>query len=157
MRKLELGQTLTILANLGVLGGLLLLAFELNQNHEMTRAQTRSEISRQITDFLSGVAGDSELASIMRRAEAGEELTPDEDWQYYLLFAANVRFWENIHYQYRQGLFDEAEFEAERIGWRGIIQANTVFAKYWCRVSDSFSTEFVAELDGLFDEGICER
>jgi hypothetical protein len=30
-----------------------------------------------------------------------------------LLFSANVRFWENIHYQYRQDLFDDAEFAAE--------------------------------------------
>ena len=113
MKKLELGQAVQVFGNIAVVLGILLLAFELNQNHDMTRAQTRSEISRQITDFLSGVAGDSELASLMRRAQAGEELTADEDWQYFLLFSANVRFWENIHYQYRQDLFDDAEFAAE--------------------------------------------
>ncbi len=156
MKKIDLGQKITILANVGVLAGLLLLAFELNQNHDMTRAQTRSEISRQITDFLSMVAGDSELASIMRRAQAAEELTADEDWQYFLLLSANVRFWENIHYQYRQGLFDEAEFEAERTGWRSVIQGNMVFSKYWCPTVEAYSTEFVAELNSLFDEGFCE-
>lgn len=80
MKKLELGQAVQVFGNIAVVLGILLLAFELNQNHDMTRAQTRSEISRQITDFLSGVAGDSELASLMRRAQAGEELTADEDW-----------------------------------------------------------------------------
>ena len=151
MKKIDLGQAITILANAGVLAGLLLLAFELNQNHEMTRAQTRSEISRQITDFLGGVAGDAELASLMRRAQAGEELTVDEEWQYFLLWSANVRFWENIHYQYRQDLFDEAEFEAERTGWRKIIQGNTVFAKYWCSATDGYSAEFVAEINSLLE------
>ena len=156
MKKIDLGQKITILANVGILAGLLLLAFELNQNHEMTQAQTRSEISRQITDFLSMVAGDDELASIMRRAQAAEELTVDEEWQYFLLLSANVRFWENIHYQYRQGLFDEAEFEAERTGWRLVIQGNRVFAKYWCPTVEMYSIDFVAELNSLFDEGICE-
>lgn len=61
----------------------------------------------QILDWISSTP------DIMRRAQAGEELTADEDWQYFLLFSANVRFWENIHYQYRQDLFDDAEFAAE--------------------------------------------
>ena len=157
MKKLELGQAVQVFGNIAVVLGILLLAFELNQNHDMTRAQTRSEISRQITDFLSSVAGDSELASLMRRAQAGEELTADEDWQYFLLFSANVRYWENIHYQYRQDLFDDAEFAAARQGWRRVISGNEVFAKYWCPISNSYSAEFVAELSSLFDEGICAR
>jgi len=60
-------------------------------------------------------------------------------------------------YQCRQDLFDEVEFEAERTGWRRVIQGNKVFARYWCPVSDSYSVEFVAELNSLFDEPICER
>ena len=157
MKKLELDQTITVLANVGVILGIIFLAFELRQNNEISRAQTRSDISRQITDYLSGVAGNGELASIMRRAQAGEELTADEDWQYFLIFSTNLRFWENIHYQYRQGLFDDSEFRAEREGWRRVIQSNSVFARYWCPLTQGYSIEFVSELESLFDGGICLR
>ncbi len=41
MKKIELGQAIGILANIGVLGGLLLLAFELRQNNELMAAEGR--------------------------------------------------------------------------------------------------------------------
>ena len=40
MKKIDLGQTLGILANVGVVFGILLLAYELNQNRQMMEAQT---------------------------------------------------------------------------------------------------------------------
>jgi hypothetical protein len=38
MKKIDLGQTFHILANIGVIGGILLLAFELQQNNELMAA-----------------------------------------------------------------------------------------------------------------------
>ena len=40
MKKLDLGQTLGILANLGVIAGIIFLAFELRQNNQLLIAQT---------------------------------------------------------------------------------------------------------------------
>ncbi len=40
MKKLDLGQTLGILANLGVIAGIIFLAFELRQNNQLLVAQT---------------------------------------------------------------------------------------------------------------------
>ena len=41
MKKINLGQTITILANIGVIGGILLLAYELRQNNELLGSQNR--------------------------------------------------------------------------------------------------------------------
>ena len=46
-KKLDLGQTITILANLGVIAGIVLLAIEMRQNNELLAAQDKSELSRQ--------------------------------------------------------------------------------------------------------------
>ncbi len=43
MRKLDLGQTVGILANVGVLIGVLLLVYELSLNRHIVEAQTRDE------------------------------------------------------------------------------------------------------------------
>ena len=40
MKKLDLGQTLGILANIGVIAGIIFLAFELRQNNQLLVAQT---------------------------------------------------------------------------------------------------------------------
>ena len=38
MKKIDLGQTITIFANLGVIGGLIFLAVEIRQNSDIARA-----------------------------------------------------------------------------------------------------------------------
>ena len=98
MDKDRLNRWLTLGANLGVLVGIILLIFELDQNREMMRAQTRHDLSVQIVDLLSQGATDIQLASLLRRADAsGEDLTPDEHWQYAHRMAAMFRYFENVH------------------------------------------------------------
>ena len=41
MKKIDLGQTISILANVGVLAGIIFLAFELQQNNELMAQQQR--------------------------------------------------------------------------------------------------------------------
>jgi hypothetical protein len=121
----------------------------------MVRAQTRNEISQQLTNRLLLIGSNSQGPSLKRRAEAGEELTTDEEYQYFLLFVANKRDWENIHYQYRNGIFDENEFDAERTTWQYLINIDKAFARSWCPTRLNYSPEFVAELESLLLEDVC--
>ena len=98
--------------------GIALLIFELQQNRDMVRAQTRAEISSELTGLLSQVAGDPLLANLVRRADDGEALPLDEQKQDGHRSAAMFRYFENVHYQYRQDLDDESEFFAHRDAWR---------------------------------------
>jgi hypothetical protein len=146
---------LTLGANIGVLIGIILLVVELDQNREMIRAQTRNEISQQLVERLSLLSSSTALSSVKRRAERGEELSEDEEHQYYLMFVANMRAWENIHYQYRQGLFDEREFNAEKLAWQLVSNRNEAFSRNWCILHATLSPDFVAELEGLLDDDPC--
>jgi hypothetical protein len=65
---------ITLGANLGVLIGIFLLIVELQQNREMMRAQTRTDIAAMSIDRLQAIASDQGLADIVRRARFGEEL-----------------------------------------------------------------------------------
>jgi len=151
----KVNRWLTLGANIGVLIGIILLVVELSQNRDMVRAQTRNDISQQLSNRLLIMASNDQAASVMRRAEAGEELTPDELQQYWLYFVANLRDWENIHYQYRHGTFDEDEFNAEKVAWKFVANRNKLFGDIWCRVRGNYSKEFAAELDSLLDEDVC--
>ena len=155
MKSKQMNRWLTLGANIGVLIGIMLLVVELDQNREMIRAQTRNDISRQISDHLGMVANNSQLSSLKRRADAGEELSADEEQQQFLLFTANKRLWENIHYQYRHGMFEEEEFEAERTAWRYLINKDKSFVRNWCPTRKNYSPEFVAELESLLNEDVC--
>ena len=155
MESDKVNRWLTLGANIGVLIGIILLVVELNQNRDMIRAQTRNDISQQVSNRLLSVGTNSQMASVMRRATGGEELTADEEYQAYLYLVANMRDWENIHYQYRHGMFDEQEFDAEKFAWRWVINNSKVFERNWCRIRQNYSAEFLAELESLLEEDVC--
>jgi len=52
LKKLDVGQTLQLVGNAGVIFGILLLVYELNQNRAMMQAQMRSNISDTLVDIL---------------------------------------------------------------------------------------------------------
>ncbi len=145
----KLNRWLTLGANIGVLVGIILLAAELNQNSAMIRAQTRNELSNSIVELLSNSAGNAELAGIMRRASAGEELTPDEYLQFRERQGAMFRYWENVHYQFREGLYDETEFSKQRDAWREYVNQSQAVVDAWCDARDFVANELAAEVDDL--------
>lgn len=156
MEPEKVNRWLTLGANFGVLIGIILLVVELDQNRDMIRAQARNDISRHVSDHLAVLGSNRELASLMRRAEADEELTEVEAAQHFYMFTSNKRMWENIHYQYRIGLFEEEEFEAERTAWRFLINKDKSFARIWCATRRNYSPEFITELETLFDGDACK-
>ena len=104
MNTQTLKQNIEIIASIGVLLGIILLVYELNQNRQMIQAQTRTTIAEGITDYMVTIFSDEELASLFSRGDAGEELSRNERIQYSGLRIALNRYFENVHYQYRNGL-----------------------------------------------------
>lgn len=76
MKKIDLGQAIGIVANLGVIAGIVFLAIEIRQNNSQLAAQTqntlfelRADIQR---DFINNVGG---IAEMVMKEQRGEPLT----------------------------------------------------------------------------------
>ena len=98
---------LSLAANLGVLGGILFLAYEINQN----TSQMRSEASYSITESLLTLNGDQyrdpELLNILLRGgEDFDSLTPLEKRQFSAYQFSRVSLAEYILNLEREGLSD---------------------------------------------------
>jgi hypothetical protein len=154
MDRDRLNRWLSLAANLGVLAGIVLLAFELEQNREMMRAQTRNELSVQIVDLLSHVATSDELSSLLFRSDSGEALSDEEIVQFRHRALAMLRYFENVHYQYRQGMYDEGEFSAQQEAWRGFF-TNAAYVSIWCAWRETFSPDFKVAIEALFSTQKC--
>jgi hypothetical protein len=156
MEQSRINHWLTVGTNVAVLFGIILLVYELQQNREMMRAQTRNEISSKITEMHMTIASTPQLAETLARAESGAELSPGERQQFLYRNLAMYRYWENVHYQYRLGLYDDEEFIKQRDSWRSYVNYSKPVADVWCLVRYSASDEFVAEVDLLLTEFKCE-
>ena len=156
MASAKITRWLTLGANMGVLIGIVLVLVELDQNRDMMRAQTRNELAMGIVDLLQTPASNPQLADVLYRAQVGEPLTPAELYQFKMRTNALFRYWENVHYQYRVGLYDDVEFARQREAWKASVSNSPLGQQYWCRVRLYYSPEFMAELDGLMP-GTCTK
>ena len=148
-------QWLSLLANIGALVGLILIAVQLKQNRDLMQAEIRHDLAMGIVEMLNVPASNTQLASVLRRGALGESLTPDEQFQFELRTNALLRYWEDVHYQYRQGLYDEVEFAAQKEAWGETFRRSEGLAAYWCRVRTLYSPAFMAELDTLQPRDSC--
>ncbi len=73
MKNLDLGQTITILANLGVIGGIVFLAFEIRQNTAQMRAEAAYSVHQDAQRLNEAIYQDSDFADLLIRAEQSFE------------------------------------------------------------------------------------
>ena len=78
MKGIEPGQVMTFIANVGVLGGILLLAYELRQNNELMEADARLNRVVMSIDAWRSTAENVDLAELREREKSGEELSNGE-------------------------------------------------------------------------------
>ena len=155
MKKIDLGQSIGILANLGVIAGIIFLGIEINQANQAARSQARTDIATSIAELNASFADNAELAEIFLRGLPNPDgLTALERLRVSSYMSALLRLWENTHYQYRNGLFDEVEFFAEREAWKTIVQS-PLFVVYFCAVGSVFSPMFSQEIENLMQPLQC--
>ena len=149
MRKERLIQLIALAANCVTILGLVLVILQLQQNRTLMRAQVRHELASTIVDLLNSTANNSQLAGVLRRGARGEQLTEDEQLQFRMRWNAILRYWEDVHYQFRLGLYDEVEYSKQKAAWKATFADSVGFVKYWSEVRSLYSPRFAAEIDGL--------
>jgi hypothetical protein len=89
MKKIDLGQTINTLANIGVLVGIIFLAIEVSQNQEsldeanaINLVSARDATVRTFREFNSFIAQDEELMRIFLAGNSGDELSPVDNERY---------------------------------------------------------------------------
>jgi len=155
MESEQLNRWLTLGANFGVLVGILLLVYELNQNRELTRAEIRNELSQGVIEFTMAQSENEQLADIIVRAETGEKLTPVEQRRYTYFFRGFFRYLANVHYQYRHGLYDDSEYLVQRDAWGWYLASAKPLVDVWCDYRKTVSLEVQAEIDSLLTTYTC--
>ena len=141
MKFVRSNRWLALVANFAVVIGIILLIIELNQNQKMMKSQVKNDLSTKIVDILIQIASDDDLANLRMKGEAGDSLNLEEFYRYKHLSLAFFRYWENVHFQYRNGLYDEEEFEYHiKAIMRGF--ANSGMRDIWCDEQYLFTKEF---------------
>ena len=134
-----------------MLFGIFLLVYELKQNREIAQAQLRSDYAEQLIGQLEVIYSNPEFAELVLDFGCGETTAicqSVEQFRFDTYWDGRFRSWENLHFQYRNGLYDEAEFEAAIVGWRNLLTITRV-AENWTEGQETYSPEFVELMNSL--------
>ena len=150
MRKIDFGQSVTLLANIGVIAGIVFLAMELRQNTAAIQGATYQALADGQSNQQLGVAHDPELTSALRAAYGFEDLLEVEEFRVIFFYNALVQRLENTYFQWRTGLVDDRVFQS--YGWTDRILNTEHFAVYWNLIGANFNTD--PQFRRFFEENV---
>lgn len=145
----RVNQWLTLIANVGVLAGVFFVAYELQQNRVAIESQTRAEIALSATEDQWNWINFPELTETRIKYQNCEPISQLERNMLGRAIRAEFRRWENTHYQFRQGLYSESEFQGQRNTWQSLMTSSRFVRDWWPNNKQSFSMEFAALIDQL--------
>ena len=110
MKRLDIGQSIAILANLGVIVGIVFLAFEITQNNDLLREQVRSGIVSEVGSLNAALYENAGgIGSIVFRTRDGEDLTAEEAYRLRRYQAQNLVLWQSAYSSFLDGMIEQED------------------------------------------------
>lgn len=130
MKKLDVAQTLQIVANAGVIAGIIFLAIEINQNNEQLRLQSYQSWAAANME-LNMAALDPSMSAIFEKGNLdASKLTKDNYVSFAMWQLALMQMAQTTDYLYRAGSLDRDLWESEINRAAGILAAPGV-RQWW--------------------------
>lgn len=140
MKKIEPGQLASLIANLGVLLGLLFLAYELNQNNELMEAEARLNRTILTIDAWRATSENPELTELREKERRGEPLSSAETRQ---IDAAVMAVFVTIEWAFGELARESSEVNQIREVQRHNFANSPEYNRVWQSRKRSFDPEFV--------------
>jgi hypothetical protein len=142
MNTEKLNSWLGLLANIGVIAGIVILSFEIRQSTEVAISSAELDVSNMQTEFHLRLAENADLARLFNVGLRNpEQLTDVEIAQFEFMVAGSFLFMEGAYKQYQRGFLPED-------GWtpyEGLIHFymdRPLSRSWWFTRSTVFSPEF---------------
>ena len=147
MKNASLVQIVSILANVGVVLGLVFLGAEVYQSNQMNRTTAWNNLIRTGIDFNDGIAQNSELAEILAKSNNGDSLTDAEAIRLRAFTAASMqRVWLDYQ-QINTGIISTEELKTRIPRFQTLLERFPAVRTVWEQTRDAYSPEFQRFVD----------
>ena len=105
MKKIDVGQAVQVLANVGVIAGIIFLGLEVQQNNDFLDSQARQNRVNGARELNAAIYNDETgLGQILAKARRGEPLTDDEAFRLDRYLTTVILSWEYWYQDYADGI-----------------------------------------------------
>jgi hypothetical protein len=152
--ELEIGQVVAILANLGVISGIVFLALEVRQNNKLSAAQARYSLRQYRSDIVDSLLQPHVLEATHKWAR-GEALTDEEKGTGLMVSLKIIELWEWQYGEYSAGMLQKSELPvgAWRLMFYGKASFPAPIQEVYALRKDVLNADFVR----FFEENIVAR
>jgi hypothetical protein len=140
-----------ILGTFAVFASLIYLAVQVRQNTKIARSATRHAITETIMGPPNNWLQSKELRRAFLDHLNGKEMSPDQAFQLQIYGYMTLKSWENIHYQYRQGMLSPEEWVSFRQNLKLLMQIR-FWQEYWSREKNIYTPVFSQEVESILEE-----
>jgi len=140
---------LTLVANIGVLAGIIFLAYELQQNTVATQLEAASNFNASFSEIELFIAGNPEFAELLTRGREGEEITGVDQLRLTVFYNQILRQWQFTHFQYLSDAVDEDNWQAQRAFMVEIISDDLGLLNHWRNFKHQYSSAFNNVLESI--------
>ena len=118
MKKIELGQALSIIANVGVIAGIVFLGMEIRQSTAVAQASSYQQSTAKMADVRATIASDPELARLWDlyvNQELPDDLDRESGIRLALMVGNLIGAIEDAYFARQYGILGDAEWERMQI------------------------------------------
>ena len=148
----RLNRWMTLGANIGVLAGIIFLAFELQQNTVATQLEAASNFQDSFSEIELFIAGSPEFAELLRKGREGEEIPVADRLRMWVFYGNILRQWQFTHYMYLSGALSKGIWEGNQVRLTQIITEDRGLFDHWQENKLQFSPAFNELVDSMTGE-----
>ena len=147
--ELEIGQVIGILANVGVISGIVFLAMQVRQTNRLSTAQARYSLRQYRSDIADSLMQPHVLEATHKWAR-GEELTDEERSTGLMVAIKIIELWEWQYGEYSAGMLQMSELPvgAWRLWFHGKGPFPVPIQEIYALRKDVLNVEFVQFFEG---------
>lgn len=130
---------------------LVYLSVQIRQNTKMAKAATRQAIAESTEKLGDDLINNGDMAEIFVKHMSGGELSPVENLRLQARCYRDMQHWENIHYQFNEGLVSRDQW----LGFRKnlvTLLAIDAYQEYWEHEANHYSDAFQEEIASILDQ-----
>lgn len=152
IKRLEIGQAIQLLANLGVIAGIVFLAVEINQNTEMMEAQMSQARTEAAMAEAQSLYNSEYVLPLLESIDQGQPLSNVDRQRFMHYLRAFNRNQDNQLWLYGQGLLGENIPRSIRRAVRTEIAARPLAREIWASTKDIYTDEYIEMVDKIVAE-----
>lgn len=150
----KLNKWLSLAANIGVLAGIVFLAFEIQQANRIAIATTELDV-RESNNLINLQSLDRDVAQLLSKVRtADSELSPVEEEMAFGFVYLYVNNWLAVETAFRRGMVPESTFELAKDEIPGLVPIYPGLLPYWQSVFSEYPTIDEYELLGLLRQTV---